>query len=105
MTSRERVRATVGHQEPDRVPYNLRLEQSLAQAVRDELGVDDLPEHFGHDIRYVNLQLLRPPEGVRETLRIMSPGGGYIASACHTLTEEVPVASVIAFHEAVVEYG
>lgn len=64
MTSRERVRAAVGHQEPDRVPYNLRLEQSLAQAVRDELGVDDLPEHFGHDIRYVSLQLPPLPDGV-----------------------------------------
>ena len=64
MTSRERVWAAVRHEETDRVPYNLRLEQSLAQAVREELGVADLPEHFGYDIRYVSLQLSPAPEGV-----------------------------------------
>ncbi len=64
MTSRQRVLTTVRHEEPDRVPHNLRLEQSLAQAVCAELGVADLPEHFGHDIRYVSLQLPRPPEGL-----------------------------------------
>ncbi|MFA6108285.1 MAG: uroporphyrinogen decarboxylase family protein, partial [Candidatus Latescibacterota bacterium] len=28
-------------------------------------------------------------EGVRRTLEVMMPGGGYIAAPCHTLTEEV----------------
>ncbi len=64
MTSRQRVLTTVRHEEPDRVPCNLRLEQSLAQVVCAELSVDDLPEHFGHDIRYVGLQLPRLPEGL-----------------------------------------
>ena len=44
-------------------------------------------------------------EGVRKTLAIMAPGGGYIAAPCHTLTEEVPYESVVAFHEAVKRYG
>lgn len=44
-------------------------------------------------------------EGVRRTLAIMAPGGGYIAAPCHTLTEEVPWESVIAFYQAVESYG
>jgi len=44
-------------------------------------------------------------DGVRKTLSIMAPGGGYIAAPCHTLTEEVPWGSVVAFHEAVQRYG
>jgi uroporphyrinogen decarboxylase len=44
-------------------------------------------------------------DGVRKTLSIMAPGGGYIAAPCHTLTEEVPWESIVAFHEAVQRYG
>jgi len=43
--------------------------------------------------------------GVKRTLEIMAPGGGYIAAPCHTLTEEVPWASILAFHEAIRRYG
>ncbi len=39
------------------------------------------------------------------TLRVMSGGGGYIAAPCHTLTEEVPWESLVAFHEAMKAYG
>ncbi len=44
-------------------------------------------------------------DGVRRTLRIMAPGGGYIAAPCHTLMEEVPWSSVVAFHQALRDYG
>jgi len=44
-------------------------------------------------------------EGVRRTLETMAHRGGYIAAPCHTLTEEVPWESVVAFHEAVRRYG
>jgi uroporphyrinogen decarboxylase len=44
-------------------------------------------------------------EGVRRTLAIMAPGGGYVAAPCHTLTEEVPWENVVAFHEALRHYG
>lgn len=43
-------------------------------------------------------------EGVRRTLEVMMPGGGYIAAPCHTLTEEVTWESIEAFHEAVRRY-
>ena len=44
-------------------------------------------------------------EGVRRTLAVMAPGGGYIAAPCHTLMEEVPWSSIVAFHQAVRDYG
>jgi len=42
--------------------------------------------------------------GVRETLAIMAPGGGYIAAPCHTLTDEVSWEAIVAYHEAVREH-
>jgi uroporphyrinogen decarboxylase len=50
------------------------------------------------------------PESVRrstaEVLRIMMPGGGYVAGASHdTILEETPVANVLAMADAVREHG
>lgn len=53
MTSRERVLTTLAHQEPDRVPYNLRLVPELRDMVARQIGTQDFPEHFAHDIRYI----------------------------------------------------
>ena len=42
----------------------------------------------------------------RETLKLMKPGGGYIASPSHDyLLPETPVANVIAMYETIKEYG
>jgi uroporphyrinogen decarboxylase len=104
-----------GHVTP-LIPDLIEVGIDILEAVQSEtMDIAGLKREFGRDLTFwgaVGAQsvLARTTpeqviEGVRETLRIMSPGGGYLASACHTLTEEVPVASVIAFHEAVVEYG
>ena len=53
MTSRQRVLATIAHQEPDRVPYSLRLVPELLDMVQSKIGTRDYPEYFGHDIRYI----------------------------------------------------
>ena len=50
------------------------------------------------------------PEVVRkktlETLKIMMPGGGYIAGASHdTILEETPVENVVAMFDAIHEFG
>lgn len=50
------------------------------------------------------------PESVRqrtrEVLRIMAPGGGYVAGASHDyILEETPVENVVAMFDAVAEYG
>lgn len=88
----------------------------VLEAVQAEaMDIAYLKREFGRDISFwggVGAQsvLARTTpgqviEGVRETLRLMGPGGGYIAAPCHTLTEEVPWESVLAFHEAMGLYG
>lgn len=88
----------------------------VLEAVQAEaMDIAYLKREFGHDIAFwggVGAQSVlarTTPEqvkaGVRETLRIMAPGGGYIAAPCHTLTDEVSWESVLAFHEAVQAYG
>ena len=88
----------------------------VLEAVQPEtMNIAKLKREFGRDICFwggVGAQsvLARTTpaqviEGVRETLRIMAPGGGYIAAPCHTLTEEVPWESLAAFHEAMKTYG
>ena len=82
MTSRQRVLTTLGHREPDRVPFNLRADPVILDRFRAEVVA-----------------------GVCRTLRTMAPGGGYIAAPCHTLTEEVPWENILAFHQALREHG
>ena len=81
----------------------------------DGMDIAQLKREFGQDIAFwggVGAQSVlasREPEdvieGVRRTLRIMAPGGGYLAAPCHTLMEEVPWSSVLAFHQAMRTYG
>ena len=66
MNSRERVFAAIAHQEPDRVPYNLRPSAAMVETLRadqndPELAFDDF---FKHDIRYVGLSIPETPAGV-----------------------------------------
>jgi uroporphyrinogen decarboxylase len=86
----------------------------VLEAVQAEtMDLRQLKREFGRDIAFwggIGAQSVlarTTPEqvkaGVRETLATMSPGGGYIAAPCHTLTEEVPWESVVAFHEAMRE--
>ena len=88
----------------------------VLEAVQAEtMDIAQLKREFGRDIAFwggVGAQSVLAqidPEavmaGVRETLEIMAPGGGYIAAPCHTLTDEVPWQSVVAFHEAIRRYG
>jgi len=87
----------------------------ILEAVQPEaMDIAGLKREFGRDIAFwggVGAQSVlaaSPAEvgaGVREALRVMAPGGGYIAAPCHTLTEEVPWENVLAFHEAVAAYG
>ena len=88
----------------------------VLEAVQAEtMDLGQLKREFGRDISFwggVGAQSVlarttpeQVTEGVRETLRTMGPGGGYIAAPCHTLTDEVPWESVVAFHEAAVQYG
>jgi uroporphyrinogen decarboxylase len=75
MTSRERVLAAIRHEEPDRVPFNLRPCEGLVERLRRELGDPqaDFAEHFAHDVRYVWLNLPACPEGLPKDQWTPSP--------------------------------
>ena len=104
-----------GHVTP-LIPDLIDIGVDVLEAVQAEaMDIGGLKREFGRDISFwggVGAQSVlarTTPEqvraGVRETLRLMAPGGGYIAAPCHTLTDEVSWESVLAFHEAVAEYG
>lgn len=87
----------------------------ILEAVQSEaMDLGYLKREFGRDITFwggLGAQSLltgSPAEvsaGVAETLRLMAPGGGYIAAPCHTLTPEVPWENVVAIHEAIRAHG
>jgi len=97
------------------IPDLIGLGIDILEAVQPEaMDIAQLKREFGQDITFwggIGAQsvLQGTPQdvmrGVRETLRIMAPAGGYIAAPCHTLTEEVPWENVVAFHEAMDRYG
>ena len=67
MTARERVLTAISHNEPDRVPHNLRLVPELLAMVESEIGTRDYADYFGHDVRYVVHALPPRPESVPVT--------------------------------------
>jgi len=88
----------------------------ILEAVQAEcMDIGQLKREFGREITFwggVGAQSVlarTTPEqvaaGVQRTLCLMASGGGYIAAPCHTLTEEVPWSSIVAFHQAVKAYG
>lgn len=104
-----------GHVTP-LIPDLIEIGVDALEAVQAEtMDIADLKREFGRDIAFwgaVGAQsvLARTTpeqviEGVRHTLSIMAPGGGYIAAPCHTLTDEVPWESIVAFHRAMGVYG
>jgi len=98
------------------IPDLVEIGIDILEAVQAEcMDIGLLKREFGMDLSFwgaVGAQsvLARTTpqqviDGVRKTLSIMAPGGGYIAAPCHTLTEEVSWESVVAFHETVQHYG
>jgi uroporphyrinogen decarboxylase len=98
------------------IPDLIEIGIDVLEAVQAEcMDIGLLKQEFGKDISFwgaVGAQSVlarttpqQVMDGVRKTLSIMTPGGGYIAAPCHTLTEEVPWESIVAFHKAVQHYG
>jgi uroporphyrinogen decarboxylase len=93
------------------IPDLIALGVDVLEAVQPEsMDLAHLKREFGRDLSFwggIGAQsvLARAGrqevlDGVRRTLEIMAPGGGYIAAPCHTLTEEVPWETVVAFEDA-----
>lgn len=104
-----------GHVTP-LIPDLIEIGVDILEAVQAEtMDIAHLKREFGRDIAFwgaVGAQSVlarttpeQVMEGVRQTLEIMAPGGGYIAAPCHTLTDEVPWESILAFHKAMEFYG
>jgi len=98
------------------VPDLIEVGIDILQAVQAEcMDLAFLKREFGRDLSFwggVGAQSVlarqtpeQVKEGVRHTLEIMAPGGGYIAAPCHKMTEEVTPANIIAFHEAMGAFG
>lgn len=98
-----------GHVTP-LIPDLIEIGIDILEAVQAEcMDLEQLKREFGRDLTFwggVGAQSVlartapeQVAEGVRRTLRIMAPGGGYLAAPCHTLMEEVPWSSIVAFHQ------
>ena len=103
-----------GHVTP-LIPDLIEIGIDVLEAVQAEaMDLAFLKREYGRDLAFwggVGAQSVlarTTPEqvitGVRETLAIMAPGGGYLAAPCHTLTDEVSWEAIVAFHEAVREH-
>lgn len=98
------------------IPDLIEIGIDILEAVQAEcMDIGQLKRDYGKDLSFwgaVGAQSVlarttpaQVVEGVRRTLETMALGGGYIAAPCHTLTEEVPWESVLAFHDAMRRYG
>jgi uroporphyrinogen decarboxylase len=87
MTSRERVLKTIGHAEPDRVPYNLRPDPVHVRRLSAEFGEVAFAEHFGHDVRYVGLTLASAPAGVADVEWTPRPEAEAVAAVAQATRE------------------
>ena len=80
------------------------------------MDIANLKARYGRDILFNgaidshHVLISGTPESVRratqETLRIMAPGGGYVAGASHDyILEETPVENIVAMFDAITEFG
>ena len=83
MTSRERVSKALAHEEPDRVPYNLRPSEEMKERLQQEQNNSDVDfsEFFKHDIRYVTIPLPKCPEDVPQHEWVPRPNSDEIGKA------------------------
>jgi uroporphyrinogen decarboxylase len=99
-----------GHVTP-LIPDLIELGVDILEAVQPEaMDLAGLKREFGRDIAFWGgvgnqsvLARLTPGEvaaSVRRTIALMAPGGGYLASPCHTVTEDIPWDNVMAFVRA-----
>ncbi|MEK6647309.1 MAG: uroporphyrinogen decarboxylase family protein [Candidatus Firestonebacteria bacterium] len=56
-----------------------------------------------HILPYGTVEEVR--EFVKNLIKVMSPGGGFILAACHSLPEDVPPQNIVAMLEAAAEFG
>ena len=100
------------------IPQGIDRGSAILQSIHPEAaGMDPhaLKTEFGNRLAFhggISIQRTLPfgatadiRNEVRDRVEALAPGGGYIAAPCHTLTEEVPPESVVAFRDAMAAFG
>ena len=81
------------------VPEWIEIGADIIHSVQPEANdLRFLKERFGRDIVFwggIGLQTAFSEDAIRETLAIMSPGGGYIAATSNYTTDEVPIETIL----------
>ena len=104
-----------GHVTP-LIPDLIEIGIDILEAVQPEsMDLASIKREFGHDLSFWGgigcqsvLACATPEqvmEGVRKTLEIMMPGGGYIAAPCHTVTEDALWGSIVAYYRVLERHG
>jgi len=95
MTSRERILAALNHRQPDRIPIDFSAHRSFGEKLTFWGG--------GCDTRFMlpsstqdNIQ-----KHVKEQIKTLGTGGGFIFQQVHNIMADVPVENVAAMFEAV----
>ncbi len=85
------------------------------QPQAEGMDPDYLKDNYGKELSFfggIDIQNLMPfgtPEeikaDVKRRMKILGKGGGYIVAPAHNLQDDTPVENIMAFYEAVFEYG
>jgi uroporphyrinogen decarboxylase len=98
MTSKERVRAAVNHQQPDRVPIQVYLTPEIAKRLMDHFNKEDLLTVLGVDFRHVAPRYVGPERSIPSACSHVDEWGtGY--KMIRFETGEYPEATYLPFAE------
>ncbi len=119
MTSYERIRAAVSHEQPDRVPCDFAADPVMVEVgvtILDPIqttafGMDTagLKRDFGDRLTFhgaIDIQQLLPNGTVdevrafvREAMATLNRDGGYILGPTHAIQQDTPLQSIAAMYE------
>ena len=114
MTRRETVIQALNHKETDQLPWFVELTgqeyETVAKALATTIsltGYGDKLSFWGTISTQKALPNLTPEEvkqKIRDTVRIMRKGGGFILAPTHAIPNDVPVENVFAMLEEFSKY-
>jgi len=83
VNSKERVKAALAFEEPDRVPTQASYVPEIKEKLRQIVG----------------------DEEVKRLIKLCAPGGGFILTPAHNIQADTSVENILAFYDAAKEYG
>jgi len=94
-TSEQRVRRSLSHREPDRVPFDL--------GATGVTGIHS-PLEAAENVEKVERHPWPGPEETTRRIEELAPGGGFVFSAVHNIQADVPPENIMAMWETLQEY-